>query len=155
MGLLWPTVPMSERWSCRAGCGVIYGRPSRIKIRIGPAFSEFKFRVPPPRTGDVAANVIWLDPPALQCRAKLGLWGAGLANGHFFPKFGELWFWGLAMSCGNMHQSVAGALVVISYASLSYVNIFCCLTLGIMQEIFDFVWRYNCFYVDRWCKVSS
>jgi len=33
----------------------------------------------------------------------------GLANGHFFPEFGELLFWGPAMPCGDMHHSVTDA----------------------------------------------
>ena len=30
----------------------------------------------------------------------------GLANGHFFPEFGEIWFWGPAMPCSDMLISV-------------------------------------------------
>jgi len=37
----------------------------------------------------------------------------GLANGHFFSKFAELWFWGPVMPCSDMHQSVTDALVLL------------------------------------------
>jgi len=61
----------------------------------------------------------------------------GLANGNLFPKFGEiwLWLWGLALLCGNMHQSITDALVVdcFSYFApgirVKYCDEYVCLSL--------------------------
>jgi len=39
----------------------------------------------------------------------------GLANGNLFPEFGELSLWGPALPCGDMHQSVTGALVILLF----------------------------------------
>jgi len=53
----------------------------------------------------------------------------GLANGHFFPEYGELLFCGpvMPMPCGDMHQSVTDVLV-------SYFNyLLCCILLYCMM----------------------
>ena len=36
----------------------------------------------------------------------------GLANGHVFPEFGELWTAGRAIPCGDLHQSFTDAAII-------------------------------------------
>jgi len=67
-------------------------------VNFGSVFGQHKFS-----TADISHTF---------CRstAKFGS-VMGLANGHLFPEFRELWSGGPAMPCGDMHQSFIDALV--------------------------------------------